>query len=325
MAEELWTVQRLLVWTTGFFTKKGIEAPRRTAEILLSHVLGEDRVHLYMDFERPLNQEERGRFRELVQRRAAREPTDYLTGHRGFFGLDFAVDPRVLVPRPETEQLVELALSRLPPGQKAAAGSDESAPSDQEGLSQESACETEMREAGNSGADEVHHVLDLCSGSGCVGIAIAANRPNAAVVASDISRDALAVAEINAEKNGVRDRISFRCGDLFETLRSGELFDVIVSNPPYVRRGIIPTLSPEVRREPVIALDGGADGLDLIRSIASGAGNFLRPGGTLCMEIGDEQGEMVRQILIEAGFSEVLIEKDFAGLDRIASGRKAMK
>ena len=289
MADELWTIQKLLVWTTGFFTRKGIDAPRRTAEILLSHVLGMDRVRLYMEFERPLDEAERARFKALVQRRAAREPTDYLTGSRPFHKYVFAVDARVLVPRPETEQLVETALSRLPkPGR---------------------------------GDADAPRVLDLCTGSGCVGLTIAAERPDACVTLTDISADALDVARANAQQLGVSGRTVLLQGDLFAPVSPNARFDIVVSNPPYVRRGVIPTLEPEVQKEPVLALDGGDDGLDLIRRIIAKAPQHLRPGGWLCLEIGDEQGREVLALLQGAGFRNAAVSQDFAGLDRIASGR----
>ena len=288
MADELWTIQRLLVWTTGFFTRKGIDAPRRTAEILLSHVLGMDRVRLYMEFERPLGEAELARFKALIQRRAAREPTDYLTGSRPFHRYVFAVDARVLVPRPETEQLVETALSKLPPHVV-------------------------------SGAPL--KVLDLCTGSGCVGLSIAADRPDAAVTLTDISQGALDVARSNAQALGVTGRTLLLLGDLFSPISPALRFDVVSANPPYVRRDVIPTLAPEVQWEPVTALDGGADGLELLRRIIREAPLHLRPGGWLCLEIGDDQGSAVERLLSEAGFEEVSVSKDFAGLDRIAAGR----
>ncbi len=244
--DETWTIGRVIAWTSDYFQRKGLDAPRLTAELLLGEVLSLDRVHLYTDFERPLQRGELASFRALVQRRAAGEPTHYLLGRREFFGRSFKVDGRVLVPRPETEMLVEAALGCL---------------------------------GDASGA----RALDLCTGSGCIGVTLAAERPSLRVVATDASLPALEVARENAATLGVADRVELRAGDLFAPVGE-ERFELIASNPPYVETGAIGGLSPEVRREPRQALDGGPDGLGLIRRLIEGAREHLVPGGWLLFE-----------------------------------------
>lgn len=281
---EVWTIQRLLLWTSEFFARRGIDSPRLTAELLLAHALGMDRVHLYVEFDRPLDEGERARFRDLVQRRARGEPTYYLTGRRLFFGRPFYVDRRTLIPRPETEHLVEAALIHL------------------------------------VGDGEGRHILDLCTGSGCVGLSILAERPRARLCATDLSPEALAVARQNARALGVEARAEFLQGDLFAPV-TGRRFDLIAANPPYVPRAEIAQLAPEVQHEPAMALDGGEDGLELIRRIVAGAPAFLKSGGALCLEIGEGQGAALWGALSDAGFEAARIECDLAGLERVALGR----
>lgn len=279
-----WTIRSVLLWTTGHFEKKGVDSPRLTAEVLLAHVLGCDRIRLFMDLDRPLSRDELTAFRALIERRLSGEPSQYLTGRREFYGRTFHVDPRVLIPRPETELLVEAALRKVP-------------------------------------KDAPARLLDVCTGSGCIAITLAAERPQAQVWATDVSADALEVARGNAERLSVQERVQFLQGDLLAPVPSAEPFDVIVSNPPYIARAAIEGLSAEVRQEPRLALDGGADGLDLVRRITAGARAFLRPGGQLAMEIGEEQGAAVKGLFEAAGFGDVRVERDLARLDRLVIGR----
>lgn len=285
MTEQPWTVRRVLGWTAPHFEKLGVDAPRLTAELLLAHVLDTSRVRLYADLDRPLEKGELGALRALIARRAAGEPTQYLTGRREFYGHTFRVDPRVLIPRPETELLVEAVLRALP-------------------------------------AEGPVRVLELGAGSGCIAVSIALGKRRAQVVATELSEEALVVALGNAEGLGVVDRVEIRPGDLFQPLRAGEQFEVVVSNPPYVPRAELPGLSAEVRREPALALDGGEDGLDVIRRIVAGAPSWLAPGGLLALEIGDGQGERVRSLLEGAGYGSVRIERDLARHDRLAFGTR---
>jgi release factor glutamine methyltransferase len=281
---DTWTIQRVLTWTGDYFRKKDLDAPRLTAELLLAHALGCDRVRLYTDYDRPLNKDELAAYRGLVDRRAKGEPTFYLTGAREFFGHRFQVDARVLVPRPETELLVEAALERLP-------------------------------------ADFAGEVLDLCTGSGCVGLSLASERAQLKLVATDLSAEALAVARANALALELASRVELVQGDLFAPL-GDRLFALIVANPPYIESATLATLAPEVRSEPRLALDGGPDGLAIVRRIVVQASGHLPPQGWLLLEIGDGQGPALLELLAGAGLAEASIRKDLAGLDRIALARR---
>ncbi len=281
---ETWTVRRVLDWTRGHFEKQVVDAPRLTAELLLGHVLALPRVKLYMDLDRPLSKDELSTFRALIQRRLGGEPTQYVIGHREFYGRRFLVDERVLIPRPETELLVEAALRAVP-------------------------------------KDAPARVLDLCTGSGCVAVSIAAERPQASVWATDLAPGALEVAKANAEALGVGGRVTFYEGDLFGPVPEGARFDVVVSNPPYVKSSELAGLQREVQREPRLALDGGADGLDVYRALVPEALARLKPGGLLALELGEDQGAAVKALLERAGARDVTIEKDLAQHDRLALGR----
>ncbi len=286
MTEETWTIRKVLGWTTGRFEKADIDAPRLTAEILLAHTLKVDRIKLFMELDRPLQKDELSEFKALIQRRMQFEPTQYLTGFKDFYNRRFSVDPRVLIPRPETELLVEGVLQLLP-------------------------------------KDAPSRVLDLCTGSGCIGITIAAERPQASVWVTDLSKGACEVAAANAEKHQVASRVSVLQGDLFAALPAGVRFDLVVSNPPYIKRADLPGLQKEVRQEPTQALDGGTDGLAFARAIAEGAHAALKPGGWLALEIGDEQGEAVRQVLTRSGYHAVRVDKDLSRLDRLAFAQES--
>jgi release factor glutamine methyltransferase len=281
---ETWTVRKVLTWTTEHFTKQDVDAPRLTAEILLAHSLQLDRVKLYTDLDRPLGKDELAAYRGLIQRRMGGEPTQYLTGFKEFYGRRFTVDARVLIPRSETELLVEAVLKLLP-------------------------------------KDEPRRLLDLCTGSGCIAVTLACERAQASVWATDLSKEAAAVARDNAERLGCGGRVTVLEGDLWQPVGDAR-FDVVVSNPPYVKTGELKTLQREVQREPVAALDGGADGLDFVRRIADGAHAHLKPGGALALEIGDGQGSAVNDILTRAGYRDVRVEKDLARLDRLAFAKE---
>lgn len=283
-APDSWTIRRVLDWTKGHFEKQQIDAPRLTAEILLGHVLNLTRVKLFMDLDRPLTKEELATYRALIQRRLGFEPTQYLVGFKEFYGRRFAVDARVLIPRSETELLVEGVLQAIP-------------------------------------KDAPARVLDLCTGSGCIAISIAAERPLASVWATDLSPDALAVAKQNAEALGVDGRVTFFQGNLFDAVPKDATFDVIVSNPPYVRLDELPGLQKEVQKEPKLALDGGVDGLVVIRPLVVAAMPRLKAGGTLALEISDDQGAAVKALLDAAGAVDTRIVKDLARLDRMVFGR----
>jgi release factor glutamine methyltransferase len=283
----VWTIKALLAWTTDFLAKKGIENPRADAQILLGHVLGYDKTYLTVNFAEQPSEADRNRFKDLIQRRVAGWPVAYLVGHRGFYTLDFEVNPSVLIPRPDTETLVAEAITYLKPLTEPA-------------------------------------VLDLGTGSGCIAVTVAHEKKDARVTAVDVSPDALEVARRNAAKNGVADRVTFLQGDLFAPLADGAAFDLVVSNPPYIAHHEFATLQPEVRdHEPRGALDGGADGLAFYRRIAAGVGPYLKPGGRLLLEIGSTQDVDVRAILSARPELEVgPTLKDLAGHTRVASAKK---
>ncbi|CAM3357765.1 peptide chain release factor N(5)-glutamine methyltransferase [Corallococcus sp. ZKHCc1 1396] len=280
---DVWTIRRVLTWTTQHFEKRQVDAPRLTTEILLAHVLKTGRVRLYVDLDRPLAKEELTAFRALIERRLAGEPTNYLTGTKEFYNRPFKVDARVLIPRPETELLVEALLHAVP-------------------------------------RDAPSRVLDVCTGSGCIAISVAAERPQATVLATDLSPDACALATENAQALGVADRVTVLQGDLFSPLPPDARFQVVVSNPPYIDSGDIAGLSAEVRREPRLALDGGPDGLVALRRVIQGARRVLEPGGLLALEMGDTQGSAVLELLRAAGYADARVEKDLERRERMAFG-----
>lgn len=279
---ETWTVLKVLQWTAGYLKEKGIKEGRLDAELLLSDALGLDRVGLYLNYDRPLTAAELALVRERVGRRARREPLQYILGRVEFWSLSFAVNPAVLIPRPDTEILVEEALKR-------------------------------------ASADAA--ILDVGTGSGAIAVALAHELPAAAVEGVDISPGALKVAAENARRNGVDGRLRLAEADLAR-LPEG-LFDLIVSNPPYIARGELAELMPEVRDfEPHMALDGGEDGLDSYRLLARQTPSRLRPGGWLLLEAGIGQAAAVQKLLSEAGMLDIFIRDDYAGIPRVVGGRK---
>ncbi|MDJ0783909.1 MAG: peptide chain release factor N(5)-glutamine methyltransferase [Desulfosarcinaceae bacterium] len=283
---DAWTVLTLLRWTAGYFEKKGVEAPRAGAELLLAHCLGVGRLDLYLQYDRPLSTRELGRFKELIRRRAQGEPVAYITGGRAFWTLDLMVNPEVLIPRPETERLVEIALQVLRDLQL-----------------------------------DRPRVLDLGTGSGAIVLALAAEFPNGYFVALDRSLGALQTARENQTRNAVTARIDYLSADWCTALRADRGgFDLIVSNPPYIASGEMDALQIEVRRfEPRAALEGGADGLSCLRRIVRQAATRLVPGGHLIMEIGADQADQVIDLATAVGRYECIdILKDYAGLMRVA-------
>ncbi|MGD8242881.1 MAG: peptide chain release factor N(5)-glutamine methyltransferase [Desulfobacterales bacterium] len=287
-----WTILSILEWTTGYFRKCHIETPRLDAEILLAHSLGLKRIDLYLRYDQPLGTDERAAYKRLVQRRAAREPVALIVGQREFWSLDLVVAPHVLTPRPETEHVVEAALAFL----------------------QSNAVVPDPL------------VLDLGTGSGCIAVALAHCFPAARVVASDISRPALATARGNIVRHHLTDRVALVAGsamDMFASTRS--CFDLIVSNPPYIPSADIATLAPEVRDyEPRGALDGGVDGLDAYRRIIPAAATCLRPGGALILEIGWDQRQAINLLLEQSGgYRTWACTADYAGHDRVINAVRA--
>ena len=281
---EIWTVRALLAWSRGWLEKKGVESARLDAELLLAHALGCDRVRLYTDSDKPLGPAELARFKPLMKRRGAREPVAYIVGIKEFYGRSFEVGPGVFIPRPETELLVQLALAAL-------------------------------------ARDAVARVLDLCAGSGAVGVSIAAERPQAEVDLVEVSPEAAAFARRNAERHA-RGRVRVYEGDLLSALPPATQYDVVTANPPYVPISHAHRLAKEiVDHEPHLALFTEGDGLAVVRRIVSSLRARLRPGGLFVTEIDATQGGASVALLREAGFADVRVERDLAGLDRLVSGR----
>jgi len=276
--QRIWTAGDVLAWAARDFESRGMESPRLEAEVLLAHALSCRRIDLYTGFDRPLEPEDLAGFRGAVARRRSGEPSSYITGTREFWSLEIAVDPRVLVPRPDTEALVAAALDRISDGP----------------------------------------VLDLGTGSGCVAVAIAIERPGIRVDAVDVSEGACAVAAGNAARHGVGDRVAVLPGDLFDPLDPAARYEAIVSNPPYVADSEIEALSEEVRREPRVALAGGGDGLDAVRRIVGGAGGFLAPGGWLLLEVDPRRAhEVAAEICPRLAGAAGEVLRDLAGRDRV--------
>ncbi|MHC4070805.1 MAG: peptide chain release factor N(5)-glutamine methyltransferase [Planctomycetota bacterium] len=286
-----WTIQKLLDWTTEYLTNKGVDAPRLSAELLLCHTLGLTRIELYTQFDRQVAKRQLDQLHNLVKRAGLHEPVAYLTGRTEFYSLQLDITDDCLIPRPETELLVQRAIEFL------------------------------------RTHDGVQFVCDLCTGSGCIAVAIAKNHPDSHVIATDISAGALAVAAENIEKYKLKERIRLIQGDLFEPLvrqLDVDQFDLIVCNPPYVSAAEYEILDNNVKDyEPKSALYAGTDGLDIYRRIIEKADQFLKPGAALMLEIGYAQGPAVRELLEQTGtFVKIKIEKDLHDNDRIVTARK---
>jgi release factor glutamine methyltransferase len=284
MPEEPWTILKLLHWTTDYFKKNKVAEPRASAEVLLAHLLSEDRLFLYLNYDRPMDAEELATFRTFVKRRLEGEPNQYITGTQEFWSLPFRVNPDVLIPRPETEVLLETVLEFL--------GSPK----------------TEIT------------VLDLGTGSGAVAVALAREFDLIRIVATDLSKAAVKLAQENALLNQVGSKIHFICADMFSAFSSvSQKFAVVATNPPYVSHPEFSGLSREVRDyEPRYALDGGPDGLTAIKHIIKEAPAFLSQRGALIMEIGAEQTESVAALVRGSQrYERYRIIKDYSGLDRV--------
>lgn len=277
--QDVWTPLKVLTWTTGYLRDKGVENARREAEWLLCSVTGLDRIGLYLNFDKPLHDTELASYRALVARRGRREPLQHLLGSQEFDGLPFLVTPDTLIPRQETEILLQEALQRAPRAQA---------------------------------------VLDIGTGSGCIAIALAKRLPGASLTAVDLSDAALLIARRNAAMHSAA--IEFLQGSFFQPV-SGRFFDLIVSNPPYIASSDLTTLQPEVRDfEPRLALDGGPDGLDAYRQLTAAAPQHLNAGGWLLFEVGAGQFRDVAQLLAHAGFDDIIVAPDSAGIQRVVGG-----
>jgi len=286
-----WTIQKLLNWVTEHFTKKGIDSPRLSAELLLSCVLAMKRIELYTQFDKTVDKQQLDRLHELVERAGRNEPVAYLTGKTEFYSLQLNVTSDCMIPRPETELLVERAIEflRTHPGKQ--------------------------------------FVCDLCTGCGCIAVAIAKNFTDADIIATDISDAALNIAAKNVEKHQLGERTRLLCGDLFDAFvppLDVDKFDLIVCNPPYVSAPEFEKLDKNIKDyEPKLALFAGADGLEIYRRVIEKADQFLKRDAALMLEIGFAQGKAIKELLEQTGsFAEITIEKDLHDNDRIATAIK---
>ena len=294
-------VQALLASARQRLAEAGCATPALDAEILLAYTLGQERTWLYVHPQAMIEPEQLAAFNQLLQRRARREPVAYLVGSKEFFGLEFEVNRHVLIPRPETELLVETALDLVKDRWPMAGGKPQAT--------------FAQSKIGNPKSKI--HIVDVGTGSGCIAIALAARLPGARLLAIDASAEALVLARRNARRHNVADRVTFLRGDLLRPL--GRPVDLIVSNPPYVSRSELQAVAPEVGHyEPRRALDGGEDGLALIRPLLSQAKAKLKPDGALLVEIGSTQGPAVTQLAWNCFPSAgVTVRQDLAGLDRL--------
>jgi release factor glutamine methyltransferase len=275
------TLLEILQSTTAYFKKREIESPRLNAEHLLAHVLQRKRIELYLEFERTLSEAELAPLRELVKRRGQGEPLQHLLGTVEFCGRVFACDKRALIPRPETEELVELLKSRIP--------------------------------------HPASRILDVGTGSGVIALSLAAKFPEAEVYAIDISDEALALAQENAARLGMQDRVRFAKSHLLNAIDG--TFDLIVANLPYVASVDRPTLSREVLRDPEVALFGGERGDELVRELIEATPDRLRPGGQLALEVGIGQADGLVSLLTEKNFHDITAIQDYGGVKRFIFGR----
>lgn len=284
MPKELWTIGRLLQWTEQYFLGKGVESSRLDGEVLLSHILWKDRIYLYTHYDEPLTKSELDAYRPLVIERGKGYSVAAIIGQKEFMGLSFTVTKDVLIPRPDTETLVEDILSFIP-------------------------------------KEQGPYILDVCTGPGTILYSLLHYLPAATGLGLDISKDALAVAVTNREQLQLTERAKLCASDLFTALQKDpqyeKAFDIIVSNPPYIPSEEVKTLAPEVLHEPVLALDGGIDGLDFYRRLLAEAPQYLKAGGYLAVEIGYDQAEAVTELATKVGvYGDVVANKDIAGIVR---------
>ena len=288
---QTWTIQKLLNWTTEYLTEKGIDSPRLSSELLLSHALTMKRIELYTQFDKAVTKPQLDRLHDLVKRAGQNEPIAYLVGRTEFYSLELNISPECMIPRPETELLAEHAIEFL------------------------------------RTRDGRQFVCDLCTGSGCVAIAIAKNFDDASIIATDISDAALNIAAQNIEKHQLKNRVKLLCGDLFDPLvpqLDVDKFDLIVCNPPYVSAAEFEKLDKNVKDyQPKLAIFAGDDGLDIYRRIVEKIDAFLKPGAALMLEVGYNQRQPVRELLEQTGyFAKITIEKDYNNNYRIATAIK---
>lgn len=306
MATDIWTIKAALDWTVGYLEGKGISNPRLSAEWLMAEATGLSRIELYVNFDKPLSLSEREVLRGYVARRATGEPLQLISGKAPFRYLTIKVAPGVLIPRPETEVLVSEALRELQLPRVA-----DHVLTHEEGEEVVSADLPPIR------------VLDVCTGSGCIACAIASEYPAAQVIALDIAYEAVKLAKENTEELGLQDRVEVRKSDLLEAVDPSEYgsFDLLISNPPYIPTAVLEGLEKEVTEfEPRLALDGGKDGLDLVRILFKEALLALKPKGVIALELFEGHLEQAADLCQKAGFTDVRIVKDLTDRPRVLIG-----
>lgn len=314
MNDKIWTIGRILKWTEQYFKDKGIESPRLDAEVLLAHVLEKQRIYLYVHFDEPLQPAELAAYREMIKQRVLRVPVAQILGEKEFMGLTFKVTADTLVPRPDTEILVQAAVERLKAMKGEAKAPEDEALADGE----EASSAADRDEAAADVSQEPLRIADIGTGSGAICLSVLRYLAGTVADTVDISPAARAVAEENAASLGLQDRVTFHTGDLLQPL-VGMTFAAILSNPPYIPEADIATLAPEVRlKEPHTALSGGRDGLDFYRRLAKEAPAMLLPGGFMAFEVGIHQAEPVAA-LAKANplIARTEILPDYAGIDRV--------
>ena len=302
------TIKEVLSWAEGYLNGYGVADPKAETEYLLSHLLNCKRSGLYLKHDKSLAIDEFQRFMDWLNRRIAREPSQYIIGEQEFWGLAFKVTRDVLIPRPETEILVEEAIKTVSSKSEVVSGNNN---------------------IQLTTHDSRFTILDLCTGSGCIAVSLAKEIPDCHIYAVDVSEKALYVARENAERHGgVADRINFLQGDLFGPLKCLKLVkrvDLIVSNPPYIAKTMMKDLQPEIRDyEPEIAVYAGEDGLDFYRRIISEAPKYLAKDGCILLEMGYGQAEEIKKLIEQhKAFEHIDIKKDFAGIDRVIKAQIA--
>lgn len=292
MNNKTWTILRLLNWTSQYFSENSIENPRLDAEVLLAHSLKTGRLSLYLNYDKPIHKDELREYKKLIKRRIRREPLQYITGYQEFWSLNLKVTKGVLIPRPETEILVEEALKTFPQ---------------------------------NESFDKIINILELGTGSGAVAIALAKELQRGSIVATDISDIAIKTARENAKVHGLEEHITFLKGSLFQpVMKRVGAFNLVISNPPYIPTEDFRDIQPEVRDfELRITLNGGKEGLKFYRQILSQAGSYLVKNGWLILEVGKGQAKKVAKIIESTGeFNPASIVKDFSGIERVVKAQK---
>jgi release factor glutamine methyltransferase len=287
LAGRIWTILSVIQWTTEYLKKKGIKEARANAEILLAHVLGVERIKLYLNFDKPLLPSELSIYHQYIQRRLSNEPVQYITGRQEFWSLSFKVAPVALIPRSETELLVEEGARLL------------------------------------QGVDQPR-VLELGVGCGAVSVALVKELGRGSFIATDVSLLTLLLAQENRNRLGAADKLTLVCCDLFQAFRSQPVFHLIISNPPYVSSREYENLPKEIKRfEPKRALDGGKDGLEIIRRLLKEAYRFLLPGGHILLEFGEKQGKTILEFTHQLGvYKEPRVIRDYAGKERVLKALK---